>query len=154
MKNNNPSSSKKPKVMIVDDDVSTRMLLRASITQWGFEVIEACDGDEAYHKLLVEYPPLIIIVDWLMPNTDGLELCKKITESLYYHPYTLVLTHNKGTGNLVTAIECGADEFLEKPINLEELRCRLIVGTRIINGNYASLFKAFPFQPLNGEENE
>lgn len=129
----------KPKVLIADDDVVTRMLLRASITQWGFTVVEASDGEEAFSILRGENPPLIMLLDWMMPKLDGIKLCMRMRQTFAKRPYTILLTHNKGINNLVTAIESGADEFLDKPINLEELRCKLIVGRRIINNEYANI---------------
>lgn len=136
----------KPKVLIVDDDITTRMLLRASITQWNFSVIEANDGEEALSLLKAEEPPLILMVDWMMPKLSGIELCMRLKENFVKRPYIILLTHNKGTANLVKAIESGADEFIEKPINLEELRCRLIVGSRIIFGEYPTIYNKSPFQ--------
>jgi DNA-binding response OmpR family regulator len=136
---------KKHKVLIADDDVTTRLLLRASITQWNFSVVEANDGEEAFELLQAEDPPRILIVDWMMPNLDGIGLCTRLNNSSQKRPYIILLTHNKGTANLVKAIESGADEFIAKPINLEELRCRLIVGLRIIMNEYAAANDKFPF---------
>ncbi len=136
----------KPKILLADDDVTTRMLLRASILQWNFSVVEATDGEEAFSILQSEAPPLILILDWMMPNLDGIGLCLRLKERCAKRPYTILLTHNKGTANLVKSIECGADEFIEKPINLEELRCRLIVGSRIIMGEYARMNDKYLFK--------
>jgi DNA-binding response OmpR family regulator len=136
----------KPKILLADDDATTRMLLRASILQWNFSVVEATDGEEALTILQAENPPLILILDWMMPKIDGIGLCMRLKESCTKRPYTILLTHNKGTANLVKSIECGADEFIEKPINLEELRCRLIVGTRIIMDEYARMNDKYLFR--------
>lgn len=139
-------SAQKQKVLIVDDDVTSRMLLRASITQWNYSVTEASDGEEALSILQGEEPPLILILDWMMPKLSGIELCLRMKEKFIKRPYIILLTHNKGTTNLVKSIESGADEFLEKPISLEELRCRLIVGSRIITGKYANVNSKYPFK--------
>lgn len=129
------------KILIADDDITTRMLLRASITQWDFSVIEAENGEEALSILQDNNPPLILILDWLMPKLDGLSLCAKIKDTFAKRPYTILLTHNKGTANLIKAIESGADEFIEKPVSIEELHCRLIVAMRIISGKYMTTNK-------------
>lgn len=131
----------KPKVLIVDDDSTTQMVLRASVTQWGFTVIQAYDGKEALSLLESNDPPAIVIADWVMPKLDGLTFCEQANRLFRPRPYIIIMTHNKGTVNLVKAIETGADEFIEKPINLAELRCRLLVATRILTDQYFKLNK-------------
>lgn len=135
------SSDYKPKVLLADDDITTVMLLRASISQLGFSIVEAKDGEEALNYTYAPEPPGIAIVDWMMPKLDGIAFCEKVHNTIRPRPYQIILTHNKGTVNLVKAIESGADEFIEKPINLEELRCRLLVGVRILSDIY---FKFLP----------
>ncbi len=130
---------KNPKVLIVDDDIITRMLIRASVTQWGFPVIEASDGEKAFDILQENDPPLIIIVDWMMPNEDGIMLCERIKKQLPIRPYIILVTHNRGLGNQIKAIEAGADAFLNKPINYEELKCQMLVGTRTLANNNTNI---------------
>ena len=134
------NSEQKPiipiKVLIADDDTPTRLMLRAAISQWGFEVMEASDGDEAF-KILQKNTPQILILDWLMPKMDGITLCKKIRAEVTSHPYIILLTQNTGTTNTLVGLEAGADEFLGKPFKMAELRSRLNVGARI--ENYKSL---------------
>lgn len=133
------NAMKNPKVLIVDDDVITRMLIRASVTQWGFSVVEASDGEKAFTILQENDPPLIIIVDWMMPNEDGIMLCERIKKQLSIRPYIILVTHNKGLGNQIKAIEAGADAFLNKPINYEELKCQMLVGTRSLENNNSNI---------------
>lgn len=121
------------KVLVADDDLPTRMLLRAAMNQWGYDVIEAGDGEEAWEILHKESPPpMLLVVDWLMPKLDGIELTKRIKENLNFHPYIILLTQVTGTPNIVKALEAGADEFLTKPFNMAELRSRLSVGAKIL----------------------
>ncbi|HEX2549366.1 MAG TPA: response regulator [Gammaproteobacteria bacterium] len=120
------------KVLVADDDVPTRMLLRAAIQQWGYEVSEAGDGEEAWKILNQEDPPPLLVVDWLMPKLDGIGLCKRIKEELNYNPYIILLTQVTGTSNIVKALNAGADEFLTKPFNMAELQSRLQVGAKIV----------------------
>lgn len=120
------------KVLIADDDPPTRMLLRAAISQWGYEVIEAGDGEEAWSLLQQADAPRLLIVDWLMPRLDGLGLCERIKRELKLRPYIILLTQVSGTSNIVKGLEAGADEFLSKPFNMAELRSRLSVGAKII----------------------
>jgi DNA-binding response OmpR family regulator len=129
------AQEKKPplKVLIADDDPPTRVLLRAAISQWGYQVIEAQNGEEAWDLLQQADAPRLIILDWLMPKIDGIDLCRRIKKSLEYHPYVILLTQVAGTSNIIKGLEAGADEFLSKPFNMAELRSRLSVASRIIN---------------------
>ena len=121
------------KVLVVDDDLPTRMLVSAGIRQWGYEPIETVDGESAWKILQEDDAPRLLILDWLMPKLDGVALCARIKEKLNYHPYIILLTQLTGTTNLVKALDAGADEFLSKPFNMAELRSRLSVGARIIH---------------------
>lgn len=122
----------KPTVLIADDDPSTRMLLRATITQWDYPVKEASDGEEAWDILKGKHSPQIVTVDWLMPKIDGLSLCRR-AKKLSNPPYMILLTSLSGTANIVNALDSGADDFLTKPFNYVELRSRLFVAQRIVN---------------------
>jgi DNA-binding response OmpR family regulator len=120
------------KVLIADDDPPTRILLRAAISQWGYEVTEASNGEEAWQILQQPNAPRLLILDWLMPKLDGISLCERIKQEQIIHPYTILLTQVTGTTNIIKGLEAGADEFLSKPFNMAELRSRLSVGARII----------------------
>lgn len=121
------------KVLIADDDAPTRILLRAAISQWGYEVLEAADGEEAWTLLQNPDAPKLMIVDWLMPKLDGIDLCRRIKNESKHHPYIILLTQLTGTTNIVKGLEAGANEFLSKPFNMAELQSRLSVGKRIIS---------------------
>ena len=129
-----PEKEQKPiKVLIADDDLPTRMLLHAAIVQWGYEVVEAEDGEKAWEVLNQDDPPQLLVLDWLMPKLDGIELCGRIRKNLVFlNPYIILLTQVAGTSNVIKGLEAGADEFLTKPFNVAELRSRLAVGTKII----------------------
>lgn len=121
------------KVLIADDDAPTRILLRAAISQWGYTVEEARDGEEAFEKIMAkEDAPRLLILDWLMPKIDGIQLCEKTKSMQGYHPYIILLTQVTGTSNIIKGLEAGADEFLSKPFNMAELRSRLSTGARIM----------------------
>jgi DNA-binding response OmpR family regulator/HPt (histidine-containing phosphotransfer) domain-containing protein len=121
-----------PTVLITDDDEATRLLLRAAITPWGYKVVEAKDGEDAWSILQQQDPPQILVLDWLMPRLDGIGLCQRIQEKLNYHPYIIFLTRMAGTENVIQGLEAGADEFILKPVDLAELRIRIFAGERII----------------------
>jgi DNA-binding response OmpR family regulator/HPt (histidine-containing phosphotransfer) domain-containing protein len=121
-----------PKVLVADDDEATRILLRVAIVPWGYKVVEAKDGEEAWEILQKSDPPQILILDWLMPKLDGVALCKRINEELESRPYIIFLTRMTGTENVIQGLEAGADEFMLKPFDLSELRIRIFAGERII----------------------
>src|SRR3990167_55182 len=121
------------KVLIADDDTPTRILLRAAVSQWGYEVVEASDGEEAWNILQKPDIPELLIVDWLMPKLDGIDLCRRVKNEIKNLPYIILLTQLTGTTNILKGLEAGADEFLSKPFNMAELQSRLSVGARIIH---------------------
>lgn len=121
-----------PKVLIADDDEATRILLRAALVQWGYHVVEAVNGEEAWKILQQPDPPRILILDWVMPKLDGVALCKRINQELSFHPYIIFLTRMASSENVIQGLEAGADEFLLKPFDLAELRIRIFAGQRII----------------------
>lgn len=121
------------KVLIADDDSSMRNLLRTAVTQWGYQVIEASNGEEAWEIMQQADPPWLLIIDWKMPKLDGIALCERIRKNLSFHPYVIFLTQMSGTTNILKGFEAGADEFLLKPVNFTELRTRVFAGERIIS---------------------
>lgn len=120
------------KVLVADDDAPTRILLKAAISQWGYVIVEAKDGEEALSIMQKENAPRILILDWLMPKLDGITLCEYLKKQLNQNPYIILLTQMTGATNAIKGIEAGADEFLPKPFNMAELRSRLSIGSRII----------------------
>jgi DNA-binding response OmpR family regulator len=130
--NNNNAIAQPDRVLIADDDATTRILLRAAMSQWGYEIVEAADGEEAWKILQQPDAPKLMIVDWLMPKLDGIDLCRRIKNELKQYPYIILLTQLSGTTNIVKGLEAGANEFLSKPFNMAELQSRLAVGRRIL----------------------
>lgn len=120
------------KVLIADDDKAMRNLLRASISQLGYQVIVARDGEEAWEIMQEPDAPQLLILDWRMPKLNGLALCERIREKLDFYPYIIFLTHVSAADNILKGLEAGADEFLLKPVNFAELRIRIFAGDRMI----------------------
>lgn len=139
------------KVLIVDDDPVTRMLLRAALTQWDYDIEEAENGEDAWHILTNKNPPQIIILDWMMPKLDGLSLCTQIKKELSPHPYIILLTSISGTANIIKALDAGADEFLSKPFNHAELRSRMLAGKRILDYKKNHLQQSLQLKRCMGE---
>ncbi|MDM8546546.1 SpoIIE family protein phosphatase [Candidatus Venteria ishoeyi] len=122
------------KILIAEDSDSTRLFLKVLLKQYGYEVISARDGLQAW-QLLQQHPDLaLVLTDWLMPNMDGLALCKKIrAENTPHYIYIVVLTQKDQKSALIEGMEAGADDFLLKPVDKNELRVRLQAGQRVID---------------------
>ncbi|MDR3741719.1 MAG: diguanylate cyclase [Terracidiphilus sp.] len=125
--------SKRPRVLIAEDDAVVRLLLRHWLAAWGFDVTEAADGNEAWAVLEQEDPPKLIVMDWVMPGLDGIELCKRVrARSTDYYQYILMVTGRSEMGHVEHALESGADDCIGKPFEQSELRARISVANRIL----------------------
>ncbi len=121
------------KILIVDDDKTSRMMLRAILEKWQFEVVEADNGYAAWNILSEEDYPRLLIIDWMMPGMTGLELCRKIScEHNRQQFYVLMLTARGERQDLIEGLNAGADDFSSKPWNNEELHARINVGCRML----------------------
>jgi len=121
------------KILAVEDDAVARAVLRQALRRLGHDVVEAHDGEVAW-KLLETEPVRVVVSDWMMPNSDGLELCRKIrgrvgTEYLYF---ILLTGRDASQENQVAAADAGVDDFLTKPLDVSELWTRLRVAERIL----------------------
>ena len=122
------------KILIAEDDPISRRILEANLLEWGYEVMVASDGGEAWEIIQQPESPSLIISDWMMPRMDGLALCRKIrnmekSEYIYF----IILTAKGEKKDIIEGLEAGADDFLTKPFNREELKYRIRIGERIIN---------------------
>jgi len=122
------------KILIAEDDPISRRVLEANLLKWGYEVMVASDGVESYEIIQQSEAPSIIISDWMMPRMDGLALCREIrnmekSEYIYF----IILTAKGEKRDIIEGLEAGADDFLTKPFNQEELKYRIRIGERIIN---------------------
>ncbi|CBE67812.1 MAG: fused response regulator/phosphatase [Candidatus Methylomirabilis oxygeniifera] len=120
------------RILIVDDDVDMRRLLLHTLQSWGYDVVQAIDGAQAW-DLLQNEPFSFVITDWIMPNLDGLELCRRIRGARFTrYIYIILLTAKHSKEELIKGMEAGADDFLIKPFNAGELKVRIRAGERII----------------------
>jgi len=121
------------KILVAEDNAVTRHLLKISLERWNYEVVLAKDGTEAMEIVRGEDVPKLAILDWMMPGSDGVEVCRQLrqrTEGSYV--YTLLLTSKAEKEDLVSGLGSGADDYLVKPFDLMELQARLRSGQRII----------------------
>ncbi len=122
------------KVLIADDSATSRAMLRKSLARWGYEVVLAEDGAEAWDILEKPDAPPMAILDWVMPHLTGPDVCKKVRETRR-EPYTyiLLLTSKNSKGETIEGLEAGADDYIVKPFDQQELSVRLRAGKRIID---------------------
>lgn len=120
------------RVLLVDDDAAVRAIPALLLRKWGYQVVEACDGQQALDILSVERIGLVIS-DWVMPNVTGIDLCRRIRERNSEQYTYLILCTSKGEkSDLIEGMEAGADDFLVKPISKEEMRVRVRAGERVL----------------------
>jgi DNA-binding response OmpR family regulator len=121
------------KLLVADDDFDLRLILQTYLPRWGFDLIHANDGIEAWQVLQGADPPRLAIIDWMMPGMDGLEVCRLVRDHLPSSGiYLILLTARHGSEDMAIGLVNGADEFLTKPIDFEVLRCRLLAARRIV----------------------
>ena len=121
-------------VIVAEDDRLYRRLLEAALTTRGYAVQSYADGAEAWQRLSNQTAPAVAILDWMMPRMDGLEICRRIREaSLPVPPYVLLLTSRNRKEDIVAGLQAGADDYLCKPFDPEELAARVSVGTRFLH---------------------
>lgn len=119
------------KVLIAEDDAVSRLTLRRAIEQLGHDVLVATDGTDAW-ELYRQQTVDVIVSDWLMPGMDGLDLCRRVRESQREtYTYFMLLTSLEGKQHFMQGMQAGADDYLTKPLDREELQVRLQVASRV-----------------------
>ena len=122
------------RVLIAEDDAVSRRVLEATLVKWGYHVIVTCDGDEAWAVLREAGCPRLLVLDWMMPGTDGTDLCTRLRArgdgSSFY---ILLLTAKTQKEDIVSGLRAGADDYVTKPFHHEELRARVATGRRILD---------------------
>ena len=119
------------KILIAEDEFTTRMLVQVSLENWGYRVESVADGNEAWSILKQKAAPNIAILDWEMPELNGLEVCRKVKEMGSENPpYIILLTGRDKKKDIVQGFDAGADDYMTKPFNDNELRARVRVAER------------------------
>ena len=140
------------KVLIAEDDAVSRTILHRSVQKLGHECVAAADGEEAW-KLYRDTPEVeVIISDWMMPGMDGPELCRKVrTLGRQVYPFFVFLTALKDKEYLLEGMEAGADDYLSKPLDREELRVRLTAAARVTSLHRKMIEQHRQLERLNKE---
>src|SRR5437879_972472 len=120
-------------ILIAEDDPVCSLALRGALAKWGYEVHTTTNGKAALQILQRENSPRLAILDWMMPEMDGLEVCRHARGmNQPIAPYLILLTTMTNKEDVVAGLHAGADDFLTKPFVREELHARLKVGFRTI----------------------
>ncbi len=121
-------------VLVADDDPVFRHLLQTSLEKWSYEVIAVENGLEAWKILSESTAPRMAILDWMMPEMDGVTLCRKLRSNQNAHYcYLLLVTSKDEKQDVIVGLDAGADDYLTKPFDVDELRARIRAGSRIVH---------------------
>lgn len=121
------------RVLIAEDDPVSRTVLEELLHEFGFEVVVCVDGEEAWAELSKDDAPELAIIDWMMPGMHGIDICRKLRENpRANNPYLMLLTVRGAREDKIKGLQAGADDYLTKPFDSEELRARVRVGQRIV----------------------
>ena len=121
------------RALIADDDRGTALALSRALARWGLQVLTAHSGAEAWELLRAEDTPALAILDWIMPPLDGPDVCRLLRRERPLVPtYVILLTSRDSRADLTEGLDAGADDYLVKPFDPEELRARVHVGIRIL----------------------
>jgi two-component system cell cycle response regulator len=121
------------KVLVADDDPVSQRLLQMSLSNAGYPVVTACNGTEALRLLEEKDGPQLAVLDWMMPEMDGVEVCRIIRKAAREpYVYILLLTARGHQTEIIQGLEAGADDYITKPFDLPELKARLRTGQRIV----------------------
>ncbi len=122
------------KILIAEDDPVSRRVLEAVLRKWGHEVVVTSDGRTAFEMLQGPGSPQLAILDWMMPEMDGPEVCRRLRALAGSESTYILLLTAKGTKqDIVAGLQAGADDYLIKPFDQSELQARLQVGQRILS---------------------
>lgn len=121
------------RILVAEDDAISRTLLVRTLQRAGYAVISVENGAQAIAELVKQDPPRLALLDWVMPEMDGVEVCREIRrrkEQAY--TYLILLSSRESKGDIVVGLESGADDYLTKPFDMDELKARLRTGHRIL----------------------
>lgn len=122
------------RILIAEDDRTTARVLSSLIGSWGYDVAVAETGVAALEAFSGSAPPHMALLDWMLPDLDGPEVCRRVHRLSSARPvYIILLTARTASADIVAGLDAGADEYLTKPFEVAELRARLNAGARVID---------------------
>ena len=120
-------------VLIAEDDRVTGEILARTLQRWSYQTTLVGDGAQAWERLRVATEPTLAILDWMMPEMDGPDVCRRVRQDLpLANMYLLLVTARESRGDVVAGLDAGADDYIIKPFDPEELRARVAVGLRVL----------------------
>ncbi len=121
------------RILIAEDDFTSRTILTAMLEKWGFDPLPASNGEVAWEAMQKPDAPKLVILDWNMPRLDGLEVCRRIRKmNISDPPYVIILTSKGEKSDIVRGLEAGGNDYISKPYDNAELQARIKVGQRMI----------------------
>jgi DNA-binding response OmpR family regulator len=121
------------KVLLAEDALTSRRMVEALLSKWGYQVITAVDGDQAFSLLTQADPPPLALLDWMMPGREGIEIVRAIRQQERTPPlYLILLTSRDRQEDIVAGLEAGANDYIVKPFDTPELKARVQVGERVV----------------------
>jgi two-component system cell cycle response regulator len=121
------------RIILAEDDSIARRLLESRLGGWGYAVQSFADGRAAWAHLERATEPTLVILDWMMPGLDGLEICRRLrAQAREPYVYVIMITGRADRQDIVEALKAGADDFMVKPVDKDELKARVNVGERIV----------------------
>ncbi len=122
------------RILLADDDRTQLAILQRTLQQWGYDVQTFSDGEQAWQFIDKGEAPALMILDWVMPGMDGLEICRRVRRRSIGRPcYIIMLTGRRDTDDVVQGLQAGADDYILKPFHTEEFRARVRNGERLIS---------------------
>ena len=122
------------RILLAEDDRTQLAILERTLQQWGYEVQAFSDGNLAWSYIDEGEAPALMILDWMMPGMDGLEICRRVRRKTIGRPcYVIMLTGRRDSDDIVEGLQAGADDYILKPFHKEEFRARVRTGERLIS---------------------
>ncbi len=121
------------RILVAEDDFTSLKILESVLKKWGYEVVSAHDGLEAWEVLKTPDAPRLAILDWMMPSMEGVEVCRKLRQlETRVPPYIILLTSRAEKEDIVAGLSAGANDYIEKPFDSNELQARIKVGVEYV----------------------
>ncbi len=121
------------KILIAEDDSTSRIILVKMLERWGHETVEVSNGLEAFNILKNANAPRLALLDWMMPEMDGVEVCRALSAAGGRPPYIIILTARNNKDDVIEGLDSGANDYITKPYDIKELKARVNAGLRVLH---------------------